>query len=95
MNLNLEVIMTQDVRKSSAIKQKVWQGNQEACELCNTPFTQIEWFADAHCKFMTRFGTRHKWAIVCPKCHAKHTNGKFGLGIGQKYDSITKIKIEG
>lgn len=71
------------------MKKKMWLGSQTACELCHTPFTDIDWFADAYLR------TLRTWAIVCPDCHEEHTGGRFGIGVGQKYDAKTKEKMEG
>lgn len=73
------------------MKEMKWLGDEEACELCNTPFTQVEWFADARCWI----GGQQAWAVVCCDCHGERTLGKFGPGIGQKYDAKTKLKLEG
>jgi hypothetical protein len=70
-------------------KIKRWLGNQTKCDLCHIPFSDIEWFADAFCR------TLRQWALVCPECHAENTSGRFGTGVGQKYDAATKIKVEG
>lgn len=70
-------------------KVKRWLGRQKCCDLCKTPFTDVEWFADAYCR------TINQWALVCPECHEENTSGKFGVGIGQKYDAKTKVKIAG
>ena len=70
---------------------KKWLGNQTACDLCKTPFTNMPWFADA--KLVTR-----QWAIVCPTCFYANSisrDGNFGTGLAQKYDAKTKIKLEG
>lgn len=71
--------------------RRQWLGPQTACDICNTPFSKIDWFADA----ATVINGRRTWAIVCPVCHGRYTKGTFGLGIGQKYDAKTKIKLEG
>jgi len=73
-------------KKEKPVKQ--WLGNQSACDICNTSFADIPWFADARLR-------NGQWAIVCPDCHADFTSGKFGVGVGQKYDANTKIKLEG
>jgi len=71
--------------------QKKWHGDHTKCDLCANQFMDIPWFADAK----VLFNGRRCWALVCPECHAKYTSGTFGLGIGQKYDASTKVKIEG
>jgi hypothetical protein len=70
---------------------KKWYGDETECDVCKTSYDDIPWFADAVCLFMGR----RTWMLVCPTCHAKYTSGKFGTGVGQKYDAKTRIKLEG
>ena len=64
---------------------KKWLGIVTNCDICHTPFTDV--FIDGR----TITGP---WALMCPSCHEKHGVG-IGAGIGQKYDAITKEKMEG
>jgi len=70
---------------------KKWLGNQTHCDICEVSFKDVEWFADA------RLYTG-QWALMCPDCYeiyAMYRGRGFGVGKGQKYDSKTKIKLEG
>jgi hypothetical protein len=70
-------------------KQKKWHGSWPAkCDLCKEPLTSYKWFIDG------RIVNQSYWALICPPCSYSNSAGT-GLGIGQKYDSKTLVKLEG
>lgn len=67
-----------------------WRGQAEVCELCREmicPHTDDCWFVDGK----TILGP---WAVMCARCFGLLGVG-LGVGLGQKYDSLTLEKIEG
>ena len=66
---------------------KKWYGKVGDCDLCGDPLELFPWFADAK-------SPRGPWGLFCPYC-CSEMDITFGTGRGQKYDSITKEKMEG
>lgn len=70
-------------------KPRKWLGTWPAnCDTCGTNLADTEWFADAK-------SSSGPWGLFCPACHKRYCSGKFGTGLGQKYDSKTLLKLEG
>ena len=69
-------------------KEKKWMGTWPAkCDLCDISLKDQEYFVDGRT-------TGGPWALMCPYHHKHHGVG-LGLGKGQKYDSKTRVKLEG
>ena len=67
--------------------KKMWMGSLEnGCDICGHPFGRF--FFDAK----TKVGT---WALLCERCWGVYTDKRLGLGIGQKYETSTKMMVEG
>ena len=64
-----------------------WLSPADECDLCGLPLEDYDHFVDGKT-------TMGPWALMCPLCHASYGKG-IGTGLGQKYDSKTKEKIEG
>ncbi len=73
------------------MSEKKWVGSQPVeCNLCKVLLTpSVGWFADASLPLH-----RGSWAIVCPDCF-KEQGCKVGVGMGQRYDIKTLVKLEG
>lgn len=57
------------------------------CGLCEGSLFSGIWFADAYVP-------GYAWGWICKECALQH-GVKFGVGRGQKFDSVSKDKIEG
>lgn len=69
---------------------KKWLGDQTNCDICEENLNWCankQWFVDGKIK-------GGPWALMCPRCFEMYGVG-LGLGKGQKYDCVTKEKIEG
>ena len=72
------------------MKQVFWQGRPK-CDVCRKNLESSQFIYDAK----TIFGP---WALMCEDCFKEQTNGKLGLGIGQKYkrqEDGRFLKVEG
>ena len=70
--------------------RKQWLGNQTDCDICDWKLDSIlnkQWFVDGRME-------DGRWAVMCARCFEMYGVG-LGLGKGQKYDVVTKLKIEG
>lgn len=63
-----------------------WLGKQTHCESCGRQLTDFPTFAD--CK--SCYGP---WAIMCEPCYKAYGPRRFGIGLGQLYDSTTKERL--
>lgn len=66
---------------------KKWRGKQAKCDICKVRFSNQPWFVDGR----LRTGS---WALMCARCYEQYGIG-IGTGRGQKYDAVTKEKLEG
>ena len=66
--------------------KQYWLSEITVCELCGKPFGK--YFIDGKTAI---FGP---WGLMCEKCHSEVGCG-LGLGLGQKYLTETKEKVEG
>jgi len=72
---------------------KKWMGTRPSkCEMCTiqnktTDLSKFSYFVDGK----TVYGY---WAIMCPSCDGEFGVG-YGLGLGQKYNMKTLVKMEG
>ena len=66
---------------------KKWLGKVDKCELCGTDLNDLIYFVDGR----TKDGP---WGLMCEICHGLYGVG-LGTGKGQKYDAVTKEKIDG
>lgn len=64
-----------------------WLSEVGNCDLCGTDLNEEEFFVDGR----TIMGP---WGLLCVECHG-HRGVGLGTGKGQKYDSKTKVKVEG
>ena len=72
------------------INQPTWLGRTDGCDICHDPldrFINKMWFVDGR----TKAGI---WTLMCPRCFEHYGIG-LGSGKGQKYDFVSKVKIEG
>lgn len=68
------------------MKEKVkWMSEVTVCDICHKPFGK--YFIDGK----TAFGP---WGLMCETCHNTFGYG-VGCGNGQKYNTKTKVKVEG
>jgi hypothetical protein len=71
------------------IKEKKWVGTfPKLCDGCGRSLDKFEYFCDAR-------ASHGHWGLFCPSCHRSICGGKLGVGLGQKYDSKTLVKIGG
>ena len=67
--------------------RKMWGDSLGNCEFCGISFQFTPWFVDGAT-------ARGSWGMMCNKCFMLYGKG-LGKGLGQKYSSKTKMKIEG
>jgi len=68
-------------------KRKYWASTRTHCDICFTDITpgNVAYFVDGKMK-----EGQGAWALMCPNCFKLHGVG-LGLGLGQKYDGMSKI----
>lgn len=64
-----------------------WLGKQTTCDICKNDLDRFSTFYDGRMM-------RGRWALMCLECWQYYGMG-IGLGVGQEYDSTTKVKIRG
>lgn len=58
----------------------------KGCDVCMEPFSDVVYDAK----------TKHgPWAFMCQACFDKIGPKKLGVGLGQKYSTTTREKLEG
>lgn len=68
--------------------ERKWIGSWPAnCDFCTKDLSKEKFFVDGKT-------TSGPWGLMCPRCHKIHGRG-IGQGSGQKYDSVTRVKLEG
>jgi hypothetical protein len=67
--------------------KKSWKGPTGFCQFCGISIEFTPWFVDG-------VTNRGPWGMMCNKCFMLYGKG-LGKGIGQKYATKTKLKIEG
>jgi hypothetical protein len=68
--------------------QTKWLGKAENCDICEKSLTHFPKFYNG------RIAGYSIWALMCQECFNAYGAG-LGLGLGQEYDSMTKVKTNG